>query len=460
MSAEDRLPFEAELVTRIGWLIRLRWIAVLGTAAAIGLATIWFPLAVATGSLLVVTSAIALYNLLFLLFVRRLQEGRPRKVRFRHSNRLAYGQIVLDLLALAALIHFSGGVENPMSFFFVFHVIIASILLRRAVSYLMAGLALLFLGAVAGLESAGAVAHYHLPFVPGEPYREPWYLLIFFVALGSALFLAAYLTTSISARLRERDRELVDSNLTCQSRSQELAELNDELRRLDAERTRFLVMVTHELRAPIATIYSALDLAQSGYAPPEKVQHVLGRAQGRAAELLDLIRDLLDLTKARQQATETQAEVRVQLEDVLRDVVEFMRVEAEEKGIILEVSVAPGLPPVRAEPDRAKVLWTNLLSNALKYTESGGRVVVRLHQDQQQIIGEVRDTGIGIAQEDQPLVFEEFFRAGNARAVSPHGSGVGLATVRRLIEHWGGRIWLESVLGEGSVFRFTLPAAK
>ncbi len=457
MSVEDRLPVEAELIARIGWLIRLRWFAVLGTSAAIGLAALWFPQSVAAGWLLAVTACIALYNLLFRVYLRTLHGSPSDSERFRHANLLAHAQIVLDLGALAALVHFSGGVENPMAFFFVFHVIIASTLLRRVVSFVMAGLAVLLMAAVAALEYYGAVAHYHLPFAPGELHREPLYLLLLFVALVTALFLSAYLTTSISARLRERDRELLDSNLTCQVRSGELAELNEQLQQLDTERTRFMVLVTHELRAPIATIYSALELARSGIATPEKVQDVLGRAQDRATELLQLIGDLLDLTKVREQGTRGEATEPIHLADALDEVVAFMRVEADQKGVQLEVAVEPDLAPVRARPQQAKLLWTNLLSNALKYTGPGGSIRASLRQDRTRVIGEVRDSGIGISPQDQAHVFEEFFRAANARRVSRTGSGVGLATVRRIVEQWGGQIRVESEPGEGSAFIFELP---
>ncbi len=461
MSVEGWLPFEAELISRIGWLIRLRWIAVVGTCITIGLATAWFPHSIAAGRLLLVTAVIALYNLLFRFYLRSLRSGQLESEtdRFHRANLLAYAQIVLDLAALAALLHLSGGVENPMSFFFVFHVTIASILLRRKVSYLMAGLAVLLVALVATLEYGGILAHFHLPFVPSELYREPLYLLLFFVALAAALFLSAYLTTSISTRLRERDSDLVESNLTCQTRSRELADLNDQLRRLDEERTRFLVLVTHELRAPLATIYSALELARSGYATPEKVEEVLGRAQKRATELLELISDLLNFTRVRQQAAQDEPVAPIQMADVLTEVVEFIRVEAEEKGITLEVRIDPDLVPVRVPPDQAKLLWTNLLSNALKYTEPGGSIQVSLQQDAELVRSVVRDTGIGILPEDQAHVFDEFFRAGNARRVSPHGTGVGLATVRRILKLWGGRIWLQSEPGEGSAFFFVLPRA-
>jgi signal transduction histidine kinase len=456
---EDQLPFESELIARTGWLIRLRWVAVIGTALAVGLAALWFPDRLALGPLIAITAAIALYNLLFAFYLRSLKRGHSEADRLRQATRSATLQIVMDMVALATLLHFSGGLENPMALFFVFHVIIASILLRAGVSYVMAGLATALLSGVAILESAGILRHYHLPFSGAERYREPLYLLVTIAGLALALFLVAYLTTSIVIRLRERDRLLLESNQICQFSRQDLKALNEQLRRIDNERTRFMMLVTHELRAPVSTIYAALDLALSGLATPEKEKDVLQRAQNRASELLELISDLLDLSKVREETALPNEVTPIQLEEPLRSVVEFMQVEADVKGLSLDVDVAPDLAPVRARFDQMKLVWTNLISNAIKYSPEGGSVWISLNQDEEHVIGVVCDSGIGIAPKDLPHVFDEFFRASNARQVSPHGTGVGLAIVQRTIEHWGGSITVESKVGQGTTFRFALPRA-
>jgi signal transduction histidine kinase len=323
----------------------------------------------------------------------------------------------------------------------------------------MAGLASSLFVAIAVLEYTGVLRHYHVPIFSGELYREPYYLLISTSTVALALFVVTYLATSISVQLRARDRELLTSNLTCQLRSTELEKLNEQLQQIDQERTRFIVLVTHELRAPISTIYSALDLALSGYATLEKSREMLARAQRRATELLQLISDLLDLARAREQAGQQKEAPPIQLADVLRDVVDFIQVEAHEKGLVLQVDVGADLAPVQMLPDQAKLIWTNLLSNAVKYTKTGGNIQISLSQDEVQVIGTVRDTGIGIAPADLPHVFDEFFRAQNARSVDSHGTGVGLAIVRRIIENGHGRIWVDSDPGIGSMFTFALPKA-
>jgi signal transduction histidine kinase len=457
---EDQIPFETELIERIDWLIRLRWLAILGTGTAVALGWLLYPGQIALLPLVVTTLIIALYNVQFFFYARTLKLGHAGPARLRHAIQFAYIQIILDLLALAALIHFSGGVESPAAVFFVFHTIIASILLSQRVSFLMATLGALLFAAVAGLEYAGILPHHHAPILGQvELYRNVAYLLTVVGVMALTLWLVAYMASSISVRLRQRDRELVQSHQVTLVKSRELESVNERLRRLDAERTRFMTLVTHELRAPVNTIHTCVELALAGYASPEKVRDILERVKRRTAELSDLISDLLRLTRAREAESRDEGTRLVQPAEVLQSVVQLMRAEAESKDLFLSTDIDPDLALVQANPDRLKLVWTNLLSNAIKYTEPGGIVAVALKQTPEHLVGTVRDTGIGIPPEDRQRVFEEFYRAENAREVSPVGTGVGLAIVQRIIENWGGTISVETELGLGSRFTFLLPRA-
>jgi signal transduction histidine kinase len=457
---EDQIPAESERIERIDWLIRLRWLAVLGTTAGLVVGCLLYPGALPVLPLIAVILLIALYNLQFYLYARTLKIGHAGAAHLRRATQFAYVQIVLDLLALTALIHFSGGVESPVALFFVFHTIIASVLLSQLVSFLMASLAALLFAGIVWMENAGVLAHYHLPILGDiELYRRVPYLLTAVSILALTLWLVAYMTSSISTRLRERDRELLLSHQAALVNSRELEAVNERLRRLDAERTRFLTLVTHELRAPINTIHTCVELAIAGYASPEKVRDIMERVKRRTAELSELISDLLRLARAREEASRGEQVVLVQPAEVLQSVVELMKTEANSKDLFLSVDIEGGLAPVLASPDRLKLVWTNLVSNAIKYTEPGGIVAVSLKQTTEELVGTVRDTGIGITPEDQERVFEEFYRAENARVVSPNGTGVGLAIVQRIIENWGGSVSVESELGLGSKFTLVLPRA-
>ena len=457
---ESQNPFETELIERIGWLIRLRWLAVLGMGAALALAWFLYPGELPLAPLLAITAVIGLYNAQFLFYARTLKLGHAGTSRLRHATQSACIQIVLDLFALAALIHFSGGVENPLALSFVFHTIIASILLSRSVSLLMATLAGLLFAGVVTLEYSGVLLHYHLPILGKvELYREGPFLLATVGAMVLALWLVAYLTSSISVKLRARDRELVESSQSILAKSKELELANRRLRKVDAERTRFMLMVTHELRAPISTIHTSAEVALAGHASPEAVRDILQRIKTRSGELCELIGDLLRLARTREEASRDEQLGPVQPAEVLRSVVELMQTEAHSKDLFLSVDIDPDLAPVRANRERLKLVWTNLLSNAIKYTEPGGIIAVAIKRTDEHLVATVRDTGIGILPEDQERIFEEFYRANNARTTCPVGTGVGLAIVQRIVENYGGKIWVESEPGLGSKFTFTLPCS-
>ncbi|MEJ2732602.1 MAG: HAMP domain-containing sensor histidine kinase [Anaerolineae bacterium] len=454
---ESRNPFETELIERIDWLIRLRWFAVLGTGAALAVAWFLYPDELPLVPLLAITAFIGLYNAQFLFHARTLRLGHSGIPRVRQATQSACIQIALDLFALAALVHFSGGVENPMVLFFVFHTIIASILLSRRVSFMMATLAALLFASVVALEYYGVLTHYHLPILGVELYREGPFLLAIVGTMALTLWLVAYLTSSISVKLRDRDRELVESSQSILAKSRELELANARLRKVDAERTRFMLLVTHELRAPISTVHTCVEVALARQTSPEAVRDILQRIKRRTGELCELIGDLLRLARTREEASRDEQVGAVEPAEVLNGVVELMRTEAHSKDLFLSVDIDPDLAPVQANHERLKLVWTNLLSNAIKYTEPGGIVAVALKRADEHLVATVRDTGIGIPPEDQDRIFEEFYRASNARTTCPVGTGVGLAIVQRIVENYGGRIWVESEPGLGSKFTFILP---
>jgi len=241
----------------------------------------------------------------------------------------------------------------------------------------------------------------------------------------------------------------------------EAARLSQEkamLEELDRVKSTFMLRVAHELRAPIAAIQSYLTVILQGYASLEEQRPMLERASQRAGELLDLVADLLNLAKLKELRGESKVQ-RISLQEILKDVLGLHMPEAEEKQINLKVEIHP-CPPVAANPAHMKQLWTNLISNAIKYTPNRGQVTVRLFSENERtIVGEVEDTGIGIAAEDLPNLFQEFFRTDQAKAFAQHGTGLGLSIVKQIVQQYGGDINVQSKLGEGTKFTFRLPSA-
>ena len=253
-------------------------------------------------------------------------------------------------------------------------------------------------------------------------------------------------------------RRLSSEARRLQALEQETAELShakEELERLDRFKTRFMLTVAHELRTPLTAFQSFLIAIQQGYIPPDQQEQILQRANERAQELLDMVDDLLRLAAVKEEEEIGKRET-LSLADVLERVFSLLKVQADEKGITCILDIRHR-PLVKAHSDQVIQLWTNLISNGIKYTPPGGKIRIVLSEQEGRAIGTVEDTGIGIALEDHVRIFEEFYRTPQAKELEPHGTGLGLPLVKRIVEGYGGTIEVESELGKGSRFTFRLP---
>lgn len=270
-------------------------------------------------------------------------------------------------------------------------------------------------------------------------------------------FTADDLTLAVKQGMERRRLSLEAKR--CALVEEQAATLTEEKRRLeevDRAKMAFVRMVTHELRAPVAAIQSYLRLILDGYVEPERVNEILGRAEIRAREELQLIADLLELTRLQNVPAPDKVTL-VDVQAVLRGVIEQFEGQVSEKHLDMQVTVDCSLPPVRMAPDLLKSVWLNLISNAIKYTPAGGRISVDLQCTDDHILGKVIDTGIGISEEDQKQLFIEFFRTENAKMMPVPGTGLGLVIVKEILDNAGGTIGVQSEEGKGSTFTFTLP---
>jgi signal transduction histidine kinase len=237
----------------------------------------------------------------------------------------------------------------------------------------------------------------------------------------------------------------------------ELERAKEELERLDRFKSTFMLTVAHELRAPLTALQSFLLALREGYIPADQQKLILQRATERGQELLDMVNDLLKMAAAKGEEEIGRRET-VCLADVLEKVFPLLRLQAEEKGLACSLAIRHR-PQISGHADQMAQLWTNLISNAIKYTLPGGQVEIVLDEQDGWAVGTVQDTGIGIAQEYQSRIFDEFYRTSQARKLQPHGTGLGLALVNRILAGHGGDIEVQSAPGEGSCFTFRLPLA-
>jgi len=456
MSEQPVVPSYSHLRSRLGRLMQWRWILVIAVLAGISVANFLFPGSLPMPMPVVIAAVMAAYNGLFYWLVGFVERRNMDDLK-RRWEVLANVQISADLIALTLLIHYTGGIETPLFLFYIFYVTAASILLPRLSSFVYAGVASVLFSALVTAEYWQIIPHIHLAgFVSPQRYQRGIYVATVLGVLTATLFLCAYLISAIAEELRRREKELLESSQSCELRAGELAHLNARLEKLDTARSQFIRLVTHELRAPVAAIQSYLKLILEGYVPPEKQMEIIAKSERRALEQLALISDLLDLAHLQEGRGKQSLEL-VDAADVLGGVAELMQAHAEDKDLLFSVQVEDHVPAVRANPEHIKQLWTNLISNAIKYTEPGGIVVVGLSQNAKYVVGSVRDTGIGMTTEQMAHIFEEFYRTEEAKAMERQGTGLGLAIVKRMVESYGGRIWVESEKGKGSKFSFALP---
>jgi signal transduction histidine kinase len=239
--------------------------------------------------------------------------------------------------------------------------------------------------------------------------------------------------------------------------SEELGRLYQQLEAASQHKSQFLANMSHELRTPLNAILGYTELVVDGIygAPPEKMNTVLKRIESNGKHLLGLINAVLDLSKI--EAGQLVLDLAdYSLKEVVQSVCNAVESLATEKKLALKVEVPSDLPPGRADERRLTQVLLNLVGNAIKFTDNGEVVITAASNDGAFNIS-VRDTGPGISPADQAKLFQEFQQADNSTTHKKGGTGLGLAISKRIIEIHGGKIWLDSRIGHGSTFSFTLP---
>ncbi len=237
----------------------------------------------------------------------------------------------------------------------------------------------------------------------------------------------------------------------------EIEQKGRELEIASQHKSQFLANMSHELRTPLNAILGYTELIMDQiYGPvPEKILAVLDRVEKSGRHLLGLINDVLDLSKI-EAGQLVLSLVDYSFSDVVQAVASAVGSLAAEKRLPLEVDVAPDLPVGRGDERRITQVLLNLVGNAIKFTEAG-EVAVRVSASEGSFLAAVVDTGPGIREEDRQRIFEEFQQSDSSPAKTKGGTGLGLAIAKRIVEMHGGRIWVESTVGKGSTFFFSIP---
>ena len=227
---------------------------------------------------------------------------------------------------------------------------------------------------------------------------------------------------------------------------------------LDRSKSQFVRIVTHELRSPVQVTASLLKVLSQGYVGDlnEQQAELVNRAQQRLQFLQTLIGDLLDLAAGKADVMATAERGLVSLNDVLNEVKKRHEASAQDKGLALRLECSGETLNVWGDRSELDRMISNLVSNAVKYTQEG-EVRLQLERANGSACIMVTDTGIGIPTDALPHLFEEFYRAGNAKALQATGTGLGLSIIRDLVERYSGEIEVASAEGQGTTFTLTLP---
>jgi two-component system, OmpR family, phosphate regulon sensor histidine kinase PhoR len=231
------------------------------------------------------------------------------------------------------------------------------------------------------------------------------------------------------------------------------------LRRLETVRRDFISNISHELRTPLASIKALTETLKEGaLEDPPVAGRFLNLMESEVDTLTQIVSELLELSRIESGRVLLHFKSTPSIE-ILNVAVNRLRLQAKRAGLSLQVEYPNNLPPVLADPPRIEQVMVNLLHNAIKFTPAGGSIFVSARPEGEGteacIVFEVRDTGVGIPEDDIQRIFERFYKADRARTGG--GTGLGLAIARHLVEAHGGRIWVESREGQGSSFFFSLP---
>ena len=256
-------------------------------------------------------------------------------------------------------------------------------------------------------------------------------------------------------------RNITDQRMAEEARlkADQLEAENRQIIEASRIKTLFLANMSHELRTPLNAIIGFADLLHAGAVPAESPKHkeFVGHIASSGRHLLQLINDVLDLSKVEAGKFEFAPEP-LDLSRVVNDVINTMKTLIDRKEQDLKVEIDPGIGMVQIDPARFKQVLYNYISNAVKFTPEGGRVMVRvLPEGPDQFRLEVEDTGIGIAADDIPRLFVEFQQLDNSLSKKHQGTGLGLALTRRMVQAQGGSVGVRSQPGVGSVFHLVLP---
>ena len=437
------LPDSENLYKKVFWLCRLRWFAVAGILLSTIIAKFLLNLQLNFNVLFLIAGLLSLSNVGHIIFLRTVLPKRNIRSILKIRNNLNI-QIISDFMFLTLLLHFSGGIENPFIIFYIFHMIISSILLSKRWTYIHTTVGILLFASLATTEFFGIIPHFSInKYISLLIQNDPPYLFSSLVIFTASSYLVVYITSSLSGKLRAVEHKLN-------------AAYNDLLEK-DQIKNEYVKRLTHDIKGHISAVKSNLEVVYKHFvAPLDPVnQEYVEKAYHRTQLMSNFIYDLLSLTNMR--LNNKFDKEQVDIIEILNNALNSNKPYANSKSITFTLDFNILNPQFLGLKSSLEEVINNLVQNAIKYTPDGGKVTLQAFSDDKNFNFWVTDTGFGIPETDLPFIFDEFYRASNVKNAIKEGTGLGLSLVKAIVERHNGTILVESTINKGTKFTVNLP---
>jgi signal transduction histidine kinase len=424
------------------WLIRLRWLGVICILLVTFVSSHILNISVHETGLYIVAAVFLLLNILHNILLNGIRKRKDKDITWP-CRLLTNFQISSDFIILTLLLHFSGGIENPFIVYFIFHMIMASIVLSQRESYLQAGFGWSLVILLAVLEYQGIIQHHPLTgFITPVLYESRNYLLGTGLVFISTSFLVVYITNSIVMESRRHEAAYINAN--------------KELEKKDQIKNEYVQRITHDIKGHLAAIKSSLSVLHSKPegSIPEDCKEFLDMASQRTSILIKFVKDLLCLSRL-----QLNNEIRTSqfsIRDSINKTLDHLEHPAQEKSIRIGVDIDDSVDQITGLQLSIEELLSNLVSNAIQYSDNDSDIFLRAKALKGEVQIEIQDQGQGIPAQEKEKIFDEFYRGSKTRTTT-EGTGLGLAISKKIVQAHMGKIWVESDEGKGSKFCFTLP---
>lgn len=463
------------VLLRLRWFIRLRWLFAAVALGVLGVERLVLPATQRPWELLTVVLGVAAMNVVWIITSRLLRRWlnageATEHVAVRSARVFANAQVATDLLLLTGILHYTGGVENPMSVFYLFHVAIGALLLKTWHSLVQSCWAVVLFAAMMIAEWRGVLEHYALLPQLGSVglYDHRDYALLVVAVQACAVFGTLYFTLRIAKLLDSHEAQLRRANAALEQSRRAIQDLQHR-------RARFMQTAAHQLKSPLAIVQTLANLIRDGIVTDRAgIQATCEKIARRSQEGIGQVGELLTLARVQDADRARHRKSRVDVREAVLQLCRHFKPLAERRQLELSCwTPADGDLSVSVDPQDFKDCIGNLIDNAIKYTPGPGRVRVvvtakRCTGRPVSIGIHVSDTGMGFDPEllrsdgntlGHEPVFDAFRRGSNVIAAGIPGTGLGLSIVREVVEQAGGRLWVMSRPGVGSSFTVTLPAS-